>query len=79
MLALTFVNKDDYNKIREDDKIEITGLTNFTPGKLLRLTISHSDGTVEKIEVAHTYNENQIEWFYAGSALNLIRKKEGSY
>jgi aconitate hydratase len=78
MLALTFVNKDDYNKIREDDTFEIRGLTNFTPGKNLELAISHSDGNVEKIDVAHTYNENQIEWFNAGSALNLIRKKEGS-
>jgi aconitate hydratase len=79
MLALTFVNKDDYNKIHEDDTFSIKGLTSFTPGKNLELTISHSDGKTETIPVAHTYNENQIEWFKAGSALNLIRKKEGKF
>jgi len=77
MLALTFVNKDDYNRILEDDAFEIKGLTSFAPGKDLELKITHADGSAESIAVAHTYNENQIEWFKAGSALNLIRKKQG--
>ncbi len=79
MLALTFSNKDDYNRIHEDDTFSIRGLKHFSPGKNLELLIVHSDGSKETIEVSHTYNENQIEWFKAGSALNLIRKKEGKF
>jgi len=75
MLALTFAHKDDYNRILEDDTFEIKGLTTFSPGRNLQLIIKHSDGKQESIELAHTYNGNQIEWFKAGSALNLIRKK----
>lgn len=74
MLALTFVNKDDYNKVRESDKISIVGLTEFTPGKNLKVVLTHSDGSTESFEVAHTYNEQQIEWFKAGSALNSMKK-----
>jgi aconitate hydratase len=77
MLAITFVNKDDYNRIREDDTFEISGLEQFRPDNKLELLITHSDGITESIALAHTYNQNQIEWFKAGSALNLIRKKEG--
>ncbi len=72
MLALTFSNKEDYNKIQEDDKIDIIGLTEFTPEKPLTLVLHHSDGTQDSISVNHTYNKNQIEWFKAGSALNLM-------
>lgn len=72
MLALTFVNKDDYEKVREDDKISITGLTEFAPGIKLKLSLKHSDGTNEEFEVAHTYNQAQIDWFKAGSALNAM-------
>lgn len=79
MLALTFVNKDDYNRIREDDTFSITGLKHFSPGRNLELIIIHANGEKESIEVAHTYNENQIEWFKTGSALNLIRRKEGKF
>ncbi len=79
MLALTFVNKDDYNRILENDVFEIKGLTSFAPGKDLELKITHADGSSESIAIAHTYNENQIEWFKAGSALNLIRKKQGKF
>lgn len=75
MLALTFVNKDDYEKVREDDLISIVGLTEFTPGKPLKIQLDHSDGTGETFMVNHSYNESQIEWFKAGSALNLIRKQ----
>ena len=75
MLALTFVTKDDYDKIREDDIVDITGLTGFAPGKPLTMVLHHSDGTIDKVKLNHTYNEQQIEWFKAGSALNLIRKQ----
>lgn len=75
MLALTFVNKDDYEKIRENDTVDITGLTNFAPGKNLTVVLHHADGTTESFEVAHSYNQHQIEWFKAGSALNLIKKQ----
>jgi aconitate hydratase len=75
MLALTFANKDDYDKILEDDTFDIIGLTSFAPGASLQVVIHHSNGTSETIEVNHTYNEQQIEWFKAGAALNIIRKK----
>jgi aconitate hydratase len=68
------VNKDDYNKIKEDDKIEITDLSKFAPGSRLTVTLTHSDGKKEKFKANHSYNESQIEWFKAGSALNIIRK-----
>ncbi|MGN6400803.1 MAG: aconitate hydratase [Flavisolibacter sp.] len=77
MLGLTFANKEDYEKVLEDDVIDIIGLTDFAPGKQLTVALRHADGTVDKIKVNHTYNEQQIEWFKAGSALNLIRKQFG--
>ena len=73
MLALTFANKEDYDKIQEDDTIDIIGLTDFQPGKALKVVLHHTDGCSDTIEVNHTYNEGQIAWFKAGSALNLIR------
>jgi aconitate hydratase len=73
MLALTFADKADYDKIREDDNIDIIGLTTFAPGTPLTMVFRHSDGTSDSIKVNHTYNEGQIEWFKAGSALNLIK------
>lgn len=75
MLALTFVNKDDYDKVREDDKISIIGLTNFDPDKNLTIELIHKDGSKDAFEAAHTYNEVQIEWFRAGSALNFMKSK----
>ncbi|MCF8388895.1 MAG: aconitate hydratase, partial [Bacteroidales bacterium] len=74
MLALTFKDPADYDKIREDDLIDIRGLDNFKPGADLRVVLKHSDGTQEEFAAGHTYSSNQIEWFKAGSALNLIRK-----
>ncbi len=74
MLALTFADKDDYNKVRENDKISISGLTNFAPGKNLTITLTHSDGNSESFEAIHTYNQAQIDWFKAGSALNAMKK-----
>ncbi len=73
VLAVTFLNKEDYNKVREDDKISIMGLSDFAPGHKLNVTLNHSDGRSEIIEVTHSYNETQIKWFKAGSALNLLR------
>jgi aconitate hydratase len=73
MLGLTFANKDDYNKIQEDDTIDITGLTTFAPGQPLTVVLNHADGTSEEILANHTYNAQQIEWFKAGGALNIIR------
>lgn len=75
MLALTFNDKNDYDKIQEDDTIDIEGLTSFTPGQPLTIVLHHSDGSVDKISVNHTYNQQQIEWFKAGGALNIIRKQ----
>ncbi|MDR0699506.1 MAG: aconitate hydratase [Tannerella sp.] len=70
MLAVTFSNPDDYEKIRENDRISITGLAYFSPGKPLTAILEHADGTKESFNVNHTYNDIQIEWFKAGSALN---------
>ena len=73
MLALTFADKEDYDKVQENDKISITGLTTFAPGKNLTVVLHHADGTEDRFEVRHTYNEQQIGWFKAGSALNGIK------
>ena len=75
MLALTFANKGDYNKILEDDTFDIEGLLAFAPNKSLQLVLNHADGSNETIQVNHTYNQQQIEWFKAGGALNIIRKE----
>lgn len=76
MLALTFANKEDYNKIQENDTIDVIGLTNFDPQKPLKGILNHADGSKEEIVLNHTYNENQFEWFKAGSALNLIKMQQ---
>ncbi|HVY73435.1 MAG TPA: hypothetical protein VG890_01315, partial [Puia sp.] len=73
MLALTFANKEDYDKVLEDDLIDINGLTTFQEGKPLAVVLHHANGSSEEITVNHTYNEQQIEWFKAGGALNVIR------
>jgi aconitate hydratase len=75
MLGLTFANKEDYNKIQEDDSVDINGLTSFTAGKPLEIVLNHKDGSKETILANHTYNDQQIEWFKAGGALNIIRKQ----
>jgi aconitate hydratase len=72
MLGLTFADKTDYDKIQEDDTFDFMDLNQFSTGKLLTLKISHSDGSTDEILCKHTYNDAQIEWFKAGSALNLI-------
>ncbi len=73
MLALTFANPADYDKIQEDDAIDIIGLTTFAPAKNLQIVLNHKDGLKETIEAKHSYNAGQIEWFKAGGALNIIR------
>ncbi|MFA4866842.1 MAG: aconitate hydratase [Pedobacter sp.] len=75
MLGLTFANKDDYDKIQEDDSIDIIGLTTFSPDVPLTLVLNHADGSKEEISVNHSYNAQQIEWFKAGGALNIIRRE----
>jgi len=76
MLGLTFANEADYDKIQEDDTFNFTDLESFAPGKSLTLEIVHANGTTENISLNHTYNDSQIEWFKAGSALNLIKLME---
>jgi aconitate hydratase len=78
MLALTFAEPADYDKIQENDTIDIVGLTEFAPGKQLTIVLNHADGTSESFPVNHTYNTQQIEWFKQGSALNIIRKSVGA-
>lgn len=78
MLALTFANPTDYDKILEDDTIDVIGLTTFAPNVPLQLVLNHANGSTDTITVNHTYNAQQIEWFKAGSALNLIKAKVSS-
>jgi len=75
MLGLTFANKEDYDKILEGDSIDILGLTTFTPDVPLTIVLNHVDGTKEEFPVNHSYNAQQIEWFKAGGALNIIRRE----
>lgn len=76
MLALTFATPSDYDKIQEDDIIDFKDLDAFAPEKPLTLVLKHADGSTEEIKARHTYNAGQIDWFKAGSALNLIRKQQ---
>ncbi|HEY5369096.1 MAG TPA: aconitate hydratase [Hanamia sp.] len=75
LLGVTFANKEDYNKVQEDDSIDIIGLTTFAEGKPLEVRLHHADGTTDSFPVNHTYNEQQIEWYKAGGALNIIRRE----
>uniref|UniRef100_A0AAQ5XPR0 Aconitate hydratase, mitochondrial n=1 Tax=Amphiprion ocellaris TaxID=80972 RepID=A0AAQ5XPR0_AMPOC len=74
LLPLTFADPSDYDKIHPDDKISITGLKSLSPGKPLTAVIKHSDGSQDRISLNHTFNETQIEWFQAGSALNRMKE-----
>ncbi len=76
MLGLTFADKDDYNKIQEDDSIDILGLTSFAEGTPLTIVLNHKDGSKDEIKANHTYNQAQIEWFKAGAALNIIKANQ---
>ena len=75
VLALTFSNPDDYEKILEDDKISLKNLNELEPQKQVKCIISHTDGNKEEILLNHSYNKSQIEWFKSGSALNVLRNK----
>lgn len=72
ILALTFVDKNDYDKVREDDRLSVTGVMSLAPGSILNVTLHHADGTTENFSAQHTYNTQQIAWFKAGSALNSL-------
>ena len=76
MLGLTFANESDYDKIQENDTFNFVDLADFSEGKQLTLEVVHSDGSTDTIMLNHTYNEAQIEWFKAGSALNLIKMQQ---
>ena len=76
ILALTFSNSDDYQKILEDDKISLLGLKNLEPQKQVKCKITHKDGSSDEIMLNHSYNKSQIEWFKEGSALNVLRNKQ---
>ena len=78
MLALTFVQEGDYDKIQETDRIDFVDLVEFSPGKPLTLVFTHADGTTDHVVAHHTYNDQQIAWFKAGSALNLIKLEQAS-
>ena len=75
MLGLTFANEADYDLIKEDDTFSFVDLADFTPGKQLNLEVVHADGSTDSVILNHTYNAQQIDWFKAGSALNLIREQ----
>ena len=75
MLALTFADKEDYNKVQEDDTIDIIGLKNFAPGRQLIMVLNHKDGSKGEVKLNHTYNQSQIDWFKKGGALNVIREQ----
>ncbi len=77
MLALLFDKESDYQLVQENDSIDVNGLADFAPGKQLEVVLNHSDGTSDTIKVNHTYNDQQIEWFKAGGALNIIRASVG--
>jgi aconitate hydratase len=78
MLALTFANQADWDKVMEDDTLNFTDLESFAPGKQITVRLDHKNGTSEEIKLNHTYNQQQIDWFKAGSALNLIKKQQVS-
>ena len=74
VLALTFVNPSDFEKVQEEDQIDILGLSEFAEDKNLTMQLKHKDGGTDKVELTHTFNDEQVKWFHAGSALNLLRK-----
>ena len=75
MLALTFQNESDYDLVQEEDLISFLDLDKFFPSKQLTIELKHSDGTIDIVNLNHTYNQSQIKWYDEGSALNLIKKE----
>jgi aconitate hydratase A / 2-methylisocitrate dehydratase len=78
LLPFTFSNKDDYEKIQQKDAITLEGLDNLQPGQAVTMTVTHDDGSIEKIQLSHSLNAGEIEWFYAGSALNYVGSQKAS-
>jgi aconitate hydratase len=76
VLALTFADPADYDKMAADDTVDITGLADLAPGRNVTVVLHHADGTSEQIETTHTMSPEHIEWFKAGSALNLLRAQQ---
>jgi aconitate hydratase len=74
LLPLTFANPADYEKVEENDRVSVLGLAALTPSKNLRVVLHHANGKLDEIEVRHTFNAEQIGWFKAGSALNVLRR-----
>jgi aconitate hydratase len=75
LLALTFDNPADYDRIREDDRVSLTGLADLAPGKPVTCLVRHADGTTETLQLHHSFSTSQLEWFRKGSALNLFHGK----
>ena len=75
LLALTFSDDADYDRVREDDRISLTGLDGLAPGKRVKCTVHHSDGTTETLSLNHSFGESQLKWFRAGSTLNLYQEE----
>ena len=78
VLALTFVNSTDFDRVQEDDRVAVKGLDGLAPGKTVKLELSHADGSSHSFEVKHSLTAEQIEWFKAGSALNRIADQQKS-
>ena len=78
VLPLTFANPADYDKVREDDRIDVTGLGDLAPASMVTVVLRHQDGSQESLDAKHTMTDEQIDWFRAGGAVNLIRKQERS-
>jgi aconitate hydratase len=76
VLPLTFANPKDYEKVQEDDRVSILGLSDLAPGSEVTVVLKHSDGSEDRFKAQHTLTAEQVEWFKAGSALNLIRRQE---
>ena len=77
-MALTFANPADYDKVQEEDMISVENISDFSEGTAFNVRLHHKDGTSSQIKANHTYNKEQIAWFHAGAALNLIAQKEKS-
>jgi aconitate hydratase len=76
VLPLTFANPADYDKVREDDRIDLTGLGDLAPASTVTVVLRHQDGSQDSFEAKHTLTDEQIDWFKAGGAVNLIRQRE---
>ncbi len=78
LLPFTFEDPDDYDRVQVDDRVSIVGLDKLTPGQPVQCVLKHADGSEETVNLRHTLNETQIEWFKAGSAMNYMKQQEGS-